>query len=160
MIPEEHDVRGDEMVGWAAAGDGKNVIERRFCTPGAKFAGSGECRSVRLVVLVRGRLSGSTGLVRTGGPAWSPMAEPGAQRLSGKVRGIAGGGVAGSAVVPPRPNIAIPASPPAQQAHSMISVHKWGGGSVHTGRLVAEWLACWTQAQNGPGSSRSRDAVG
>jgi len=24
---------------------------------------------------------------------------------------------------------------------------------------VAEWLACWTQAQNGPGSNRSRDAV-
>ena len=26
--------------------------------------------------------------------------------------------------------------------------------------LVAEWLACWTQAQKGPGSNRSRDAVG
>jgi len=25
---------------------------------------------------------------------------------------------------------------------------------------VAEWLACWTQAQKGLGSSRSRDAVG
>ena len=25
---------------------------------------------------------------------------------------------------------------------------------------VAEWLACWTQAQKGPGSDRSRDAVG
>jgi len=25
---------------------------------------------------------------------------------------------------------------------------------------VAEWLACWTRAQNGPGSNRSRDAVG
>jgi len=25
---------------------------------------------------------------------------------------------------------------------------------------VAEWLACWTQAQNGPGSNSSRDAVG
>ena len=25
---------------------------------------------------------------------------------------------------------------------------------------VAEWLACWTQAQKGPGSIRSRDAVG
>ena len=24
---------------------------------------------------------------------------------------------------------------------------------------VAEWLACWTQAQKGPGSKRSRDAV-
>jgi len=28
-----------------------------------------------------------------------------------------------------------------------------------TDRLVAEWLACWTQAQKGPGSNRSRDAV-
>ena len=25
---------------------------------------------------------------------------------------------------------------------------------------VAEWLACWTQAQNGLGSNHSRDAVG
>ena len=25
---------------------------------------------------------------------------------------------------------------------------------------VAEWLACWTQAQKGPGSNRSRDVVG
>jgi len=25
---------------------------------------------------------------------------------------------------------------------------------------VVEWLACWTQAQYGPGSSRSRDVVG
>jgi len=25
---------------------------------------------------------------------------------------------------------------------------------------AAEWLACWTQAQKGPGSNRSRDAVG
>jgi len=30
----------------------------------------------------------------------------------------------------------------------------------HTGGSVAEWLACWTQAQYGPGSNRSRDAVG
>jgi len=25
---------------------------------------------------------------------------------------------------------------------------------------LAEWLACWTQAQKGPGSNRSRNAVG
>jgi len=25
---------------------------------------------------------------------------------------------------------------------------------------VAEWLACWTQAQKGPGSNLNRDAVG
>ena len=29
-----------------------------------------------------------------------------------------------------------------------------------TTRLVAEWLACWTRAQKGPGSNRNRDAVG
>ena len=28
------------------------------------------------------------------------------------------------------------------------------------GSVVAEWLACWTQAQKGLGSNRSRDAVG
>jgi len=28
------------------------------------------------------------------------------------------------------------------------------------GSSVAEWLACWTRAQKGPGSNRSRDAVG
>jgi len=28
------------------------------------------------------------------------------------------------------------------------------------GWLLAEWLACWTQAQKGPGSNRHRDAVG
>ena len=28
------------------------------------------------------------------------------------------------------------------------------------GGSVAEWLACWTQAQKGPGSNRSRDDVG
>ena len=30
----------------------------------------------------------------------------------------------------------------------------------NVGGSVAEWLACWTQAQKGPGSDRSRDAVG
>jgi len=28
------------------------------------------------------------------------------------------------------------------------------------GGSVAEWLTCWTQAQKGPGSNRSCDAVG
>jgi len=32
--------------------------------------------------------------------------------------------------------------------------------STKCGGSVAEWLACWTQAQKGPGSNRSRDAVG
>ena len=31
---------------------------------------------------------------------------------------------------------------------------------VTFGGSVAEWIACWTQAQKGPGSNRSRDAVG
>ena len=35
-----------------------------------------------------------------------------------------------------------------------IDILRLEGGSV------AEWLACWTQAQKGPGSNRSRDAVG
>jgi len=35
-----------------------------------------------------------------------------------------------------------------------LTIRNEGGG------LVAEWLACWTQAQTGPGSNRSRDAVG
>jgi len=30
----------------------------------------------------------------------------------------------------------------------------------HVGGSVAEWLACLTQAQKGPGSNCSRDAVG
>jgi len=30
---------------------------------------------------------------------------------------------------------------------------------LHRGGSVAEWLACWIQAQKGPGSNRSRDAV-
>jgi len=32
--------------------------------------------------------------------------------------------------------------------------------SATTGGSIAEWLACWTQAQKGLGSNRSRDAVG
>jgi len=31
---------------------------------------------------------------------------------------------------------------------------------IGPGGSVAEWLACWTHAQKGPGSNRSRDAVG
>jgi len=33
-------------------------------------------------------------------------------------------------------------------------------GSILWGGSVAEWLACQTQAQKGPGSNRSRDAIG
>jgi len=32
--------------------------------------------------------------------------------------------------------------------------------STAEGGWVAEWLACWTRAQKGPGSNRSHDAVG
>ena len=32
--------------------------------------------------------------------------------------------------------------------------------TVILGGTVAEWLACWTQAQKGMSSNRSRDAVG
>ena len=35
-----------------------------------------------------------------------------------------------------------------------------GWSVVYRGGSVAEWLACWTQAQKGPGSNRSHDAVG
>ena len=31
---------------------------------------------------------------------------------------------------------------------------------IVAGGSVAEWLACWTQAQKGPGSNRSHDSVG
>jgi len=34
----------------------------------------------------------------------------------------------------------------------LLPAHIYGGS-------VAEWLACWTQAQKGLGSNRSRDAV-
>ena len=41
-----------------------------------------------------------------------------------------------------------------QDVHSAYSPDQSVGGSV------AEWLACWTQAQYGLGSKRSRVAVG
>jgi len=41
---------------------------------------------------------------------------------------------------------------PSRISLSMLTVG-WGGS-------VAEWLPCWTQAQKGLGSNRSRDAVG
>jgi len=33
-------------------------------------------------------------------------------------------------------------------------------GVLCSGGSVAEWLACWTQVQKGPGSNHSRNAVG
>jgi len=35
----------------------------------------------------------------------------------------------------------------------LSTIDRWGAS-------VAEWLACWTEAQKGMGSNRSRDAVG
>ena len=46
------------------------------------------------------------------------------------------------------------AEPPPSTDRTIARPTRVVGGSV------AEWLACWTQAQKGPGSNRSRDAVG
>ena len=35
-------------------------------------------------------------------------------------------------------------------------IYNWS----NLGGSVAEWLACWTRVQKGPGSNRSRDSVG
>ena len=40
------------------------------------------------------------------------------------------------------------------------SVVENGSRTLTSSGSVAEWLACWTQAQKGLGSNRSRDAVG
>jgi len=40
-----------------------------------------------------------------------------------------------------------------------VSCPQVGGPKFFFAR-IAEWLACWTQAQKGLGSNRSRDAVG
>ena len=47
-----------------------------------------------------------------------------------------------------------PSTPHRHDDHTTLHFKMQRGGSV------AEWLACWTQAQNGLGSNRSRDAVG
>ena len=53
--------------------------------------------------------------------------------------------------------VAKPCAKPVDRYHHFICpvIHRmtWGGS-------VAEWLACWTQAQKGLGSNRSCDAVG
>jgi len=41
----------------------------------------------------------------------------------------------------------------------IVNVKIWSA-SLLQGGPVAEWLACWTRVQKGPGSNRSRDAVG
>ena len=48
-------------------------------------------------------------------------------------------------------------------AHVDAHLHppqKWRSHDTTRGGSVAERLACWTQAQKGVGSNRSRDAVG
>ena len=49
-----------------------------------------------------------------------------------------------------------------KRSRESVPVLKKGYGGKDSGFVlsVAEWLACWTQGQNGPGSNRSRDAVG
>jgi len=46
------------------------------------------------------------------------------------------------------------------ETHAMHQCFVNVKASVSRGGSVAEWLACWTQAQKGLGSNRSRDAVG
>ena len=53
----------------------------------------------------------------------------------------------------------------ASKAHQIANciLRSFSSGDIHLLLLygsVAEWLSCWTQAQKGPGSNRSRDAVG
>ena len=47
-----------------------------------------------------------------------------------------------------------------QNRAGKLSTHNIFLSSSCRSGSVAEWVACWTQAQKGPGSNRSRDAVG
>jgi len=40
-----------------------------------------------------------------------------------------------------------------------LNPNKFKRLNLTVGGSVAEWLACWTQAQKSPGSNRSHDAV-
>ena len=42
----------------------------------------------------------------------------------------------------------------------LCSISLFSINILTVGGSVAEYLACWTQTQKGPGSNRSRDAVG
>jgi len=44
--------------------------------------------------------------------------------------------------------------------HSIYTCSSYANSSEDGGGSVAAWLACWTQAQKGLSSNRSRDAVG
>jgi len=48
----------------------------------------------------------------------------------------------------------------AAAGHSDSGVHRNLAKFHYEGGSVAEWLACWTRAQKGRCSNRSRDAVG
>jgi len=49
---------------------------------------------------------------------------------------------------------------PSMLGHALQVTLPFGVLFYALGGLVAEWLACWTQAQKGLGSNRSLDAVG
>jgi len=44
--------------------------------------------------------------------------------------------------------------------HDIVAVGQFVSVRCLLGNSVADWLACWTQAQKGLRSNRSRDAVG
>ena len=52
----------------------------------------------------------------------------------------------------------------AEHTHAQMDEQPENKKNIHSfiqqGGSVAEWLACWTRAQKGLGSNRSRDAVG
>ena len=75
----------------------------------------------------------------------------------------------GTINLPPSPGTTLAWYTPATATLPSPSRHRRGGDYAEPktnrrlmvwGGSVAEWLACWTQAQKGPGSNRSRDAVG
>ena len=49
---------------------------------------------------------------------------------------------------------------PDTQHTTAASFRYFANPLIIMGGSVAEWLACWAQAQKGLGSNRSRDAVG
>jgi len=51
-------------------------------------------------------------------------------------------------------------SPPSTYKVTQLTAYLLTHEVVNEGGSVAEWLVCWTQVQKGPGSNRSRDAVG
>jgi len=65
----------------------------------------------------------------------------------------------------PPPLPPFPSSNNSAELENVKNVHRdlslfWVKLFQTASKPVAEWLACWTQAQKGPGSNRSRAAVG